>query len=248
MGVCISEQLVTFLYSILLGAVLALLYDLLHPFRTLGGQGWNTLLDAAVAALSAASLFLFVMAGSGELRLFILGGALGGAVLFFCLLSTPLRPIWAFWADIALFPLEVGKKILKKLWKTCKKLFSFWKKWFTIICTKWGGMHRRPKGGEETMAKAPKTKKKRPSSRLTALVLAILLLGIGIQLGGMLDQIRSAEAEEAVYAQRLADLQESNARLAAEIENSDDPELVENIARNELGMTAPGEKVFRFGS
>ena len=98
------------------------------------------------------------------------------------------------------------------------------------------------------MAKATKTEKKRPSSRLTALILAVLLLGIGIQLGGMVDQIRTAEAEEAVYAQRLAELQETNARLAAEIENSDDPALVEDIARNELGMTAPGEKVFRFGS
>ena len=98
------------------------------------------------------------------------------------------------------------------------------------------------------MAKATKTEKKRPSSRLTALILAVLLLGSGIQLGGRVDQIRTAEAEEAVYAQRLAELQETNARLAAEIENSDDPALVEDIARNELGMTAPGEKVFRFGS
>lgn len=248
MGVCISEQLATFLRSILLGAELALVYDLARPLRRLGGRFWNGLLDAALAAGSAAALFLFVMAGSGEMRLFILGGAFGGAVLFFCLISAPLRPVWAFWADIVLFPLEIAKKFSTLVWKTCKKLFSFWEKWFTIMFTKWSGMRCRPEGGEESMAKATKTEKKRPSSRLTALILAVLLLGIGIQLGGMVDQIRTAEAEEAVYAQRLAELQETNARLAAEIENSDDPALVEDIARNELGMTAPGEKVFRFGS
>ena len=98
------------------------------------------------------------------------------------------------------------------------------------------------------MAKSPKAEKKRPNSKLTALVLAVLLLGIGIQVSGMLEQIRAAEAEEAVYAQRLAELQETNAKLSAEIENSDDPELIEDIARNDLGMAAVGEKIFRYGN
>ena len=98
------------------------------------------------------------------------------------------------------------------------------------------------------MAKPAESAKKRPSSKLTGLVLVVLLMGVGIQLGGMADQVRAAEAEEAVYAQRLARLQEENARLAQEIANSGDPELVMDIARNELGLAAPGEKIFRYGS
>ena len=46
MGNIISEQLMLFLRSVLLGGVLGLLYDLLRPFRRLGGQLWGGLLDA----------------------------------------------------------------------------------------------------------------------------------------------------------------------------------------------------------
>ena len=55
-----------------------------------------------------------------------------------------------------------------------------------------------------------------------------------------------ARAEEAVYAQRLAELRETNERLATDIANSDDPELIEEIARDELGMVEQGEKIIRF--
>ena len=50
-----------------------------------------------------------------------------------------------------------------------------------------------------------------------------------------------------VLRNRLAELQETNEKLAADIANSDDPELIEEIARDELGMVEPGEKIIRFG-
>ena len=59
-------------------------------------------------------------------------------------------------------------------------------------------------------------------------------------------QLEAARAEEAVYAQRLAELRETNERLATDIANSDDPELIEEIARDELGMVEQGEKIIRF--
>ena len=90
-----------FLRSILLGGALGLLYDLLRAVRTLGGQVWGCLLDGFFCLASVSLLFFFVMAGDGELRLFFLAGVLGGAVLFFCLLSRTLRPIWDFWLQIS---------------------------------------------------------------------------------------------------------------------------------------------------
>ena len=92
-----------------------------------------------------------------------------------------------------------------------------------------------------------KTEKKRPSNRLTAIILVILLLGVGIQLYNMMGQLQAARAEQAVYAQRLTTLQETNARLESAIANSDDPALIEDIARNQLGMVKPNEKIFYFG-
>lgn len=247
MGIVISQQLRQFLCSILLGGVLGLLYDLARPLRTLGGRVWNGALDAALSVTAVGSVFFFVMAGDGELRLFILMGVLGGAVLFFCLLSRALQPVWAFWFTVFAAPFHLLWKILKKIAKLCKKLFSFSTSWFTIISAKLRGKCVPAQEGEEAMAAAKKTEKKRPSSRLTAIILLVLLLGVGVQLYNMYGQLQSARAEQEVYAQRLAILQETNARLEADIANSDDPELIEDIARNQLGMAKTNEKIFYFG-
>lgn len=135
MGNEIPVQLAQFLRSILLGGTLALCYDLVRALRSLGGVVWESVLDVLVSFGAAASVFLFVMAEDGELRLFILLGALGGAVLFFSLLSSALRPVWAFWIDVLLVPLRLGKKLLRKLEFFSKKGFSFLQKWFTIMGT-----------------------------------------------------------------------------------------------------------------
>ena len=97
------------------------------------------------------------------------------------------------------------------------------------------------------MAEVQKTEKKRPSSRLTAIILVVLLLGVGIQLYNMFGQLQAARAEQEVYAQRLADLQETNDRLESDIARSGDPAFIENVARNQLGMVKPNEKIFHFG-
>ena len=86
LGNYISEQLAMFVRAILLGASLGLVYDLFRTLRRLGGRVWGGVLDGTYCVLAVCSLFLFVMAGDGEMRLFVPAGALGGAVLFFCLL------------------------------------------------------------------------------------------------------------------------------------------------------------------
>lgn len=135
MGNEIPLQLAQFLRSILLGSTLALLYDITRVLSAPGGRVWELTLDVLLSIGAAASLFLFIMAEEGELRLFILLGALGGAVLFFSLFSGVLRPVLAFWVELALFPLCLGDIFMKKLHIFCKKVFSFLRKWFTIMIT-----------------------------------------------------------------------------------------------------------------
>ena len=243
----ISQQMAQFLQSILLGGVLGLVYDLLRPLRGLGGRIWGGILDALVSAASVACVFFFTMVGDGELRLFVLMGAAGGAVLFFCLLSRPLRPVWDLWFRVLTLPVRLAGKILKKLWKIFKKLFSFWKSWFTIIFTTMRTGAVRADEGDADMANGKATTKKRPSSRLTAVLLLIMMLGIGVQLYNMYGQLQQARQEEQVYAQRLAQLQQTNQQLAEDIANSGDRDLIEDIARNDLGMAAADEKIFRVG-
>ena len=59
--------------------------------------------------------------------------------------------------------------------------------------------------------------------------------------------MQAARAEEAVYAQRLAELEETNRRLQEDVDNSGSLALIENIARDELGRVSEGEKIFRVG-
>ena len=82
-----------------------------------------------------------------------------------------------------------------------------------------------------------KKKQKRASGFLTGVLLLVLLLGVGIQLYRMQEQLKTARDEEAALA-------EQNAALQEDLDNADNPELIEDIAREELGMVTPNEKVF----
>lgn len=243
-----------FLRSVVLGGTLGLLYDLIRAVRRLCSPAWGGALDALTAFTAVAALFFFVMAGDGELRLFILMGALGGMILFFCLLSAPLRPIWDFWLSLSLIPLRLAKRVGKKVWKICKKVFSFCESSFTMkmqFLTR-----RRREKEDETMAqgntphqppqKKRRTSKKRIGGKFAGLVLFLLALAASIQLVSLLKKLQTAKAEEAAYAQRLTVLEHENAQLEEDIASSNDPEMIMNIARDELGMVSPGEKVFRF--
>lgn len=96
------------------------------------------------------------------------------------------------------------------------------------------------------MARKSTKLKIRRSSKLTIVLLAVLICIMGIMLRNMQTQLDHAKSEYDVYASRLSALQEQNDRLRQDIENSDDPGLIEDIARNDLGLATYGEKIFRF--
>ena len=100
---------------------------------------------------------------------------------------------------------------------------------------------------EKRGGKQPPAQKKRPNSRLTLWLLALLLAGFGIQLYSLYSRLQTARQEEAVYAQQLEELREENQRLRSDIENSGDLTLMGDIAREELGYVGPGENTIRQG-
>lgn len=255
MGNHVSAQLLLFLQSIALGMCLGLVYDLARALRRLGGRLWGGVLDAAYCVTAAVSVFFFILAGDGELRIFSALGILGGAVLFWCLLGSLLRPIWAFWLDLALLPVKFVEKILRKWGRKTKKSFSFCRKWVTmkLINLRAPGAEAEGEGDEEMAASSAGRKRSVPKkrkdaaksgSKLTLILLAALLVGIGVQIYSMFGQLQNARAEEAVYAQRLSELQETNRLLQEDLDNSGSLNLIEDIARDQLGMTGPGEKIF----
>ena len=153
MGNQVSQQLLVFGQSILLGFSAGLLYDLLRPFR-LRLPRLTGLLDSLYCLAVGVAAFLFLLqAAEGELRGFAVLGALGGAILFFCAFSAMLRPIWAFWADTLAYlvhllsiPLAWIKNFCEKMAFRGKNLFYFAKKCYTIRKTGWPRLPRRGGG------------------------------------------------------------------------------------------------------
>lgn len=96
------------------------------------------------------------------------------------------------------------------------------------------------------MARKPSKLKMRRSGKITLTLLLTLIVMMCVMLRQMDTQLADARCEQDIYAQRLAQLQEQNARLAEDIANREDPDLIGDIARNDLGMAQPGEKIFRF--
>lgn len=75
-------------------------------------------------------------------------------------------------------------------------------------------------------------------------VLALLLVMVGWQLYSLQGQVAAAEAEKAQYESQVEALRQENDALAADIEEGTTPEMMEEIARKELGVVTPGEYVF----
>ena len=253
MGNYISVQLTLFLRSILLGAVLGLAYDWARALRTLGGRLWGGLLDAAYCLGAVSSVFLFVLAGDGELRFFVLAGALGGALLFFILLSRPLRPVWDFWVQVFLSPVRLLCRFLQKGERRGKKCLSFCRSW---IIMKWKERQTPPREGDEQMGDTRKRqpprgsqkKREQPKSKVTLWLVVLLTATACVLLVVMAGKIQRAREEEAAYAAYLEELTETNEQLKEDIANSDDPALIQEIARDKLGLVFSDEKEFHFSS
>ncbi|MBQ7681769.1 MAG: spore cortex biosynthesis protein YabQ [Oscillibacter sp.] len=139
MELLITRQLVQFLQSVLLGASAGALYDILRPFRALLPRLTGLFDFLYGLTLTAALLAFLLRPADGELRGYMILGASGGLVLFYGILSRPLRPVWEFWAGtlaatvkLCLSPLVRLRDFLKKSARAGKNLFYFAGKCYII--------------------------------------------------------------------------------------------------------------------
>ena len=85
-----------------------------------------------------------------------------------------------------------------------------------------------------------KTKKK---SLITKIVILALLIYTATSLLGLQGQIQSAQQELNTLKTQVAEQNQRNAELSDAVEHSDDPDVIESVARSK-GYVAPGEKIF----
>lgn len=248
MGHQISQQLLDFAQSILLGLAAGIWYDLLRPFRLRLPRS-TPLLDGGycLAVGSAGFRFLLDCTG-GEFRAFALLGAIGGGVLYFCAGSTLLQPVWAFWAETCFAAARLLAAPFGQLCRLCKKftvfgknLFYFWNKCYTMVKSMF--IFPAHKGGPG-MAKSTTKKQRARSGPLTILLLLVLMAGVGLYLHGLQGQVSAAQTEKARLTQEVERLQSANDALTEDIEKGTTPEMMAEIARTELGLVESGEYVF----
>lgn len=84
------------------------------------------------------------------------------------------------------------------------------------------------------------------ASFLTKIVVLILIIAATVSLLRMQGQIALATSEREELELRVARQTQINADLQDAVDHSDDPDRQSDIARSELGLAAPGEKVIIF--
>ncbi len=97
------------------------------------------------------------------------------------------------------------------------------------------------------MARAGRQKKNRQQIRVGLfgrLLLLALIAALGWQLYHLRSQVESAEAQKVQLADQVRGQQQSNDKLQEAINGGGTQDQMEEIARDELGLVAPGDRVF----
>ena len=208
------------------------------------------------AALGAGALWLGLVVGGGELRLYMLTGMALGAALWFCLPSRLLRPVWDFWiaALLALcrllwIPFAFVGCRLKKLAALAKKGFSFLEKCATMKVDAWKSHHTpeetpQKKGGR-AMARTKNNKraKKRPHTAMLLVIVALVAV-LGVQIVRVYGQLKAARQTEDALDQQLTQQQQENDALRSDLARKDDESFIKALARDLLGLAEEGERIF----
>ncbi len=78
---------------------------------------------------------------------------------------------------------------------------------------------------------------------LTKIVVLALLIYMATALLDLRSKLQDYRAEQAALSAQVAQAQQENAELASAVENKDDPDVLEQVARDK-GFVKPGEKLF----
>ena len=79
---------------------------------------------------------------------------------------------------------------------------------------------------------------------ITKIVIAALLVYAVVSLVTVRSKTAALNAQTQQLQQQVTDMTQSNAELEYKIEHSEDADIIEEIARDKLGLVKPGEKIF----
>lgn len=99
------------------------------------------------------------------------------------------------------------------------------------------------KRGELCVA-ARSEKKKPKANRLITFVLCIIILGLVVTMFSQQITMSKLKSEEKMLGQKIQEQKEEKARTEKQLDEQNENERIEQIAREQLGMLKPGERVF----
>jgi cell division protein FtsB len=79
---------------------------------------------------------------------------------------------------------------------------------------------------------------------ITKLVIFALIVYASVMLINLRAQIETAYTKQVALQQQVTETENSVEELKDKIEHKDDPEIIADVARDDLGYAAPGEKWF----
>lgn len=94
------------------------------------------------------------------------------------------------------------------------------------------------------MAKKAKKSSKVKTGFFTKLLILVLLGALGVQLYRLHDQVAEAQAQKDALSSQVAEQQQTNDQLQTSIDNGGSEEEMRRIAREELDLVDPDEKIF----
>ncbi len=84
----------------------------------------------------------------------------------------------------------------------------------------------------------------RKLSLISLAAVIVVVVYSGVTLLSLKSQTEAATARRDELQAQVDRLTQENSELQYSIENSTDPEIMEDVARNEIGLVRPGEKIF----
>ena len=91
---------------------------------------------------------------------------------------------------------------------------------------------------------ASKRPQRARASLFTKVLILVLVAAMGWQLHRLQEQVSAAQAEKEVLAAQVQAQQQENDAVSADSAAGNSQEKMEEIARDELGLVSPGERVF----
>lgn len=104
------------------------------------------------------------------------------------------------------------------------------------------GKRKQARKGAGKAGKKPV--KRQGGGILTWTLILLLLAAAGWQLWRLQDQVKEAQNTQQELSRQVELQRQENDALAADIADGNSPEKMEEIARDELGLVSPGERVF----